>query len=430
MNLRERLAGRRGSGRWHRLRAWNAVLLAAGLVALPRVAVSQVVSGGDFDICDYCGTLVGNTAHLTGRAGFGTDLGKFVLINAATSDQDVDHDGYTPGFDFSNLAVTDTSDLVNISNPARTILRGNLVVSDFLNPLRNGYNNIVGFYYNIPNGTPAGTYRGHIEVSDTTLPATLNANGEALRVDGFEVEVVVLPTSAIGLAQSDTAARLDSLVLRGRSGQTVSGVFRIANLGNVDLTNATVQVEDLIATSGTGLRIPREAIEFSPSGLTNVAIGDTDRITVSVHIPTGLLAGEYRGDLIVQADGVPQLRVPLVVIVTTAGGIVFEDNPVYGNQQDNAVIIFNADPGTQWRMRIFDMIGITTFAAEGTVFAGTPATGGTGAIGFPGDQAVRYVWPLKNGVGYPVAGGMYLVVIEAIENGQHRLLQNKLMVIR
>ncbi len=93
------------------------------------------------------------------------------------------------------------------------------------------------------------------------------------------------------------------------------------------------------------------------------------------------------------------------------------------------MIIFNADAGTQWMMRIFDMQSITAFGAEGTVFAGTPGT--PPAIpASVGDEAVRYTWNLRNGRGENVAAGMYLVVIEATQGGQRRQLRGKLMVIR
>ena len=81
--------------------------------------------------------------------------------------------------------------------------------------------------------------------------------------------------------------------------------------------------------------------------------------------------------------------IPLTVIVTTPGDIVFENNPVFGQRLDDALIIFNADPGSNWALRIFDMQGLATFAAEGQVFAGTPGSSPSDPA-FPGDQAVRY----------------------------------------
>ncbi len=414
-------------------RGFSLLALISGLAALALPVRAQTVPGGDFDICDFCGNLNGNVMHLVGRSGFGTVRGTFVLVNGANSDQDIDKDGYTVGVDFNNLVIRDTADFVNVSNPALVILRTNLVIADFLNPLKNGFSRAVPMYVNIPNGTPAGIYRGRIAVADTVLLQGTGINGRKTRVDDFIVEIEVLGQAGIGLVQADTAARADSVVLRGRPGQTVSGVFRVANLGNIALTNVRIDATDLVATSGTGLRIRREAISFTPATVTSVVIGDSDRVTVTVRIPTGILAGAYRGDLIIQANDVVSIRVPLTVIVTTPGDIVFENNPVIGRAGDLGVIIFNADPGTTWQMAIFDMMGITTFRTTGTVFAGGSGTQnppGTVAPGANGDQAVRFTWPLLNGRGEAVAGGMYYVIVEATQNGARRQLRNKLMVIR
>jgi hypothetical protein len=402
--------------------------IATILATMPSEAHAQVVAGGDFDIDDNRGSAVGNRVRLTGRVGFGTERGSFVLINAADAAQDVDRDGYTPGIDFLNLVIEDTTDFVNIADPSHTILRRNIVFVDFLNPLRNGFNNVVGFYVNVPNGTPAGTYVGRFTIVDRVRPPGLNPNGEAIRTDFLEVEIEVLPQTGIGLVEGDSAATLDSLTLRGRPGQTVNGVVRVANLGNVPLSNIRLEATDLVATSGTGLRIRRERITFSPQTLTQLAFADTQRITVTVRIPVGLLAGAYRGELIAQGEGVDAIRVPLTVIVTTPGDIVFETNPVIGRAGDQAVIIFNADPGSRWDMAIFDMQGLIAFRATGTVFAGSG--GGGGGQAFPGDEAVRYTWNLRNGRGEAVAGGMYYVVIDARQDERNRQLRGKLMVIR
>jgi hypothetical protein len=394
----------------------------------PQVARAQTVTGGDFDICDYCGSLRGNRALIRGRAGFGTERAVFVLVNAASVEQDVDNDGFTPGVNFTNLIVSDTTNFVSLEDPSRVIIQTNLVIADFLNPLNNGFQQAVSFFVNVPAGTPAGVYRGRFTVQDAVLVVGVNPNGEALRVDAVDVDIEVLPESDIGLFQSDTSARLDSLTLRGRPGQTVRGVVRLGNLGNVPLSNVRLEATDLVATSGTGLRIRRERISFSPVNVNSVDIGDTVRVEVTVRIPPGLLAGTYRGELIAQGDDVDAIRVPFSVIVTTPGDIVFETNPVIGRAGDLAVIIFNADPGSTWELAIFDMMATTTFRTSGTVFAGTPANGDI--PGFEGDQAVRYTWPLVNGRGENVAGGMYYVVINAVQDGEERQLRSKLMVIR
>jgi hypothetical protein len=256
----------------------------------------------------------------------------------------------------------------------------------------------------------------------------LNSNGEILREDFVIIEIEVLPTRAIDFVAADSAAALDSLVIAGRPGTTASGVVRIANLGNTDLTGLHLESTDLVATSGTGLRIRRDRISFSPNDLSSVGFGDTVRITVQVRIPQGLLAGRYRGELIAQGENLEPQRIPFTVVVTTPGDIVFETNPVVSRAGDLAVIIFNADPGSRWELAIFDMMATTTFRTTGTVFEGTAATPTEPA--FEGDEAVRYTWPLVNGRGENVAGGMYYVVINAVQDGEERQLRGKLMVIR
>ncbi len=409
--------------------AMVALLLAGGAGEVR----AQVVQGGDFDICDYCGNLRSNTMFLRGREGFGTNAQSFVLINAANGDQDVDRDGFAAGIDFRNLVIGQVSPFVNVAEPSRVIAPGNFVLIDFLNPLRNGFQNAVNVSVNVPNGTPAGIYRGQVQVRDTLTqplgtPQT-NPNGELLRVDFFYVEIEVLPNSGLGLFNANDSTRLDSLVLRGRPGQTVQGVARVGNLGNVDLTNVRVEATDLIATSGTGLRIRSERISFTPEQISRIEIGDTARLTVTVRIPLGILAGRYTGELIVQGEGVASTTVPLTVIVTTPGDIVFDNNPVFGRNGDDAVIIFNADPGTTWKLVIFDMEALIAFKTDGQVFAGSAGTP-PAVPATVGDEAVRYTWNLRNGRGENVAAGMYLVVIEATQAGQRRQLRGKLMVIR
>ena len=398
-------------------------LLTLGTFALgPSRADAQLVPNGDFDICDYCESLEGNKVRVTGRAGFGTNRAIVRLINAAVETDDVDQDGYAPGFDFNNLRVSDTTDFINVTDPSLVIPRTRFVLADALLPLFSGSSLPVTFLIDIPDGTRAGLYRGRIAFDDLVNTPGRNPIGKPLRTDAFEIEIEVLANRGLGLVQADTALALDSLTLRGRAGQTVSGVVRIANLGNVDLQNARIESTDLIATSGTGLRIPANRITFSPASLATIGVGDTSRVVVTVRIPSGILAGAYRGDLIVQADEVTERRIPLTVIVTTPGDIVFENNPVVGREGDNAVVIFNADAGSTWQLMVFDMMGLSTFRATGTVFAGN--------ADFLGDEAVRYTWPLVNGRGENVAGGMYYVVVTAVQEGRERQLRGKLMVIR
>jgi len=410
------------------------LLLALLLVpAISRVGAAQQVAGGDFDICDYCGSLVANTMHLVGRPGFGTNLGQFVLINAADESQDVDHDGFTPGVNFTHLYVQQVSDFINQAHPTRTIASTNFVLAEFLNPLNNGFQNVVSVSVNVPIGTPAGTYRGKVTIADSVLaPGPLNPNGEQLRIDYFYIDVEVVPVASANLVQADTAATLDSLVIRGRAGERTSGVVRIANTGNVPLTNATVSVSDLRLESAVNIVIPSSLISISPPSFSSIDITDTVRVTVTVAIPNGILGGRYRGTLTMQSAEAAPITVPVVLIVTSTRGILFENNPVR-NSAGVARIAFNGDPGTDYTVVIFDMDGLIVFNTTGTVFPGQNANGTPGTAQNPAtgaDFAVAVPWPLVNERGQAVASGTYLVVVQSIVNGQRQLARDRLIVIR
>ncbi|HEY2374964.1 MAG TPA: hypothetical protein VGH98_03220 [Gemmatimonadaceae bacterium] len=408
------------------------VLALAMIPAVPRVTRAQQVAGGDFDICDYCGSLVANTMHLVGRPGFGTNLGQFVLINGANDAQDVDRDGWTAGVNFTNLYVQQVTDFTNPALPSNTITASNFVLGGFLNPLNNGFQNSVSVSVNIPIGTPAGTYRGRVTIADSVLTPGLNPNGEQTRLDYFYIEVEVLPVPSAQLLQGDTAANLDSLVIRGRAGDRASGVARVANTGNTSLTNVALSVSDLRLESAVNIIIPSSRITVQPPSFSSIAMGDTVRATVTVDIPNGILGGRYRGTLTMQSAEAPPIVVPVVLIVTSTRGILFENNPVR-NANGVARIAFNADPGTDYEVAIFDMNGLIVFIAKGTVFPGlapndslaTAAQPGTGA-----DFAVAVTWPLINDRGEAVASGTYLVVVQSIVNGQRQLARDKLIVIR
>lgn len=419
----------------HYPRAARLVALALALVmlpALPTPSRAQQVTGGDFDICDYCGSLVANTMHLVGRPGFGTNLGQFVLINAANDAQDVDRDGWTAGVDFTHLYVQQVTDFVNPALPSNTIAASNFVLGEFLNPLNNGFQNAVSVSVNIPIGTPAGTYRGRVVIADSVLTPGLNPNGEQLRLDFFYIEVEVLPVPSAQLLQGDTAATLDSLVIRGRAGQRTSGVARVANTGNVSLTNVTLSVSDLRLESAVNIIIPSSRITVQPPSFSSIAMGDTVRATVTVDIPNGILGGRYRGTLTMQSAEAPPIVVPVVLIVTSTRGILFENNPVR-NANGVARIAFNGDPGTDYETVIYDMNGLVVFIVKGTVFPGVSANDSLGTAANPGvgaDFAVAVTWPLINDRGEAVASGTYLVVVQSIVNGQRQLARDKLIVIR
>jgi hypothetical protein len=408
------------------------LLLAFSLTPIASRASAQQVQGGDFDICDYCGSLVANTMHLVGRPGFGTNLGQFVLINAANDAQDVDHDGWTPGVNFTHLYVQQVTDFTNTAQPTRTIASTNFVLAEFLNPLNNGFQNVVSVSVNIPVGTPAGTYRGRVTIADSVLTPGLNPNGEQLRLDYFYIEVEVVPVPGASLVQADTAAALDSLVIHGRAGERASGVARIANTGNTPLTNVTLAVSDLRLESAVNIVIPSSRITISPPSFSSVDITDTVRVTVTVDIPPGILGGRYRGTLTMQSAEAPAVTVPVVLIVTSSRGILFENNPVR-NSNGVARIAFNGDPGTQYTVAIFDMNGLIVFTTTDSVFAGVTSTGAPGTAQNPAtgaDFAVAVPWPLVNARGEAVASGTYLVVVQSIVNGQRQLARDKLIVIR
>jgi len=408
------------------------VLALALTAALPRRSAAQQVAGGDFDICDYCGSLVANTMHLVGRPGFGTNLGQFVLINAANDAQDVDHDGWTAGVNFTNLYVQQVTDFVNPATPSNTIAGSNFILGEFLNPLNNGFQNAVSVSVNIPIGTPAGTYRGRVTIADSVLTPGLNPDGEQLRLDFFYIEVEVLPVPSAQLLQGDTAANLDSLVIRGQAGQRTSGVARVANTGNVSLTDVTLSVSDLRLESAVNIIIPTSRITVQPPSFSSIAMSDTVRATITIDIPNGILGGRYRGTLTMQSAEAPPIVVPVVLIVTSTRGILFENNPVR-NSNGVARIAFNGDPGTDYEVAIFDMNGLTVFIVNGTVFPGVTSTGAPGTATSPGigaDFAVAVTWPLINDRGEAVASGTYLVVVQSIVNGQRQLARDKLIVIR
>jgi hypothetical protein len=412
---------------------WLALVLALAMTAVvPKASSAQQVSGGDFDICDYCGSLVANTMHLVGRPGFGTNLGQFVLINAANDAQDVDHDGWTAGVNFTHLYIQQVTDFVNPALPSNTIGGSNFILGEFLNPLNNGFQNVVSVSVNIPIGTPAGTYRGRVTIADSLLTPGLNPDGEQLRLDYFYIEVEVLPVPSAQLLQGDTAATLDSLVIRGQAGQRTSGVARVANTGNTPLTDVTLSVSDLRLESAVNIIIPTSRITVQPPSFSSIAMSDTVRATITVDIPNGILGGRYRGTLTMQSAEAPPIVKPVVLIVTNTRGILFENNPVR-NANGVARIAFNGDPGTDYEVAIFDMNGLTVFIVNGTVFPGLTSTGALGTAASPGagaDFAVAVTWPLINDRGEAVASGTYLVVVQSIVNGQRQLARDKLIVIR
>jgi len=417
-------------------RAGTAARLASFAVAAvfatataPRVAHSQMVVACDFDIADNLGIFTyGNTIHLQGRRQASTNTGSFYLINGNTVETDVDRDGYATACDFHDLYVASRSNLVNTVNAAQAIPGENIVVTNLPHSLLSGQRAEVQVSVEVPAGTAAGTYIGSVEIRDNVVFARSGPTVDPLNTDLVFVEVQVAEDRDFTIINADSAALLDSLVIRGRAGQRANGALRIANSGNVNLADMRIQSTDLRSESAVGLVIPAENVTFSPASLAALANGDTSRIVVTVQIPRGILGGRYRGSIRVQGTGTAPQEIPLIVIVTSTRGILFGNNPVREINGDIANIAFNGDPGTQWKMAIYDMAGLVTYKTSGTVFAGSTPVGGTTAVG--ADFAVNVIWPLRNGRGEPVASGMYLVVVESLVEGKRQLAQDKLMVIR
>jgi hypothetical protein len=317
---------------------------------------------------------------------------------------------------------------VNTANQALAIPGDNITISSMPHTLLSGQRAEVGVSVQVPRGTVAGTYIGQIEIRDNVVFAQFSPTRETLNVDVVFVQVTVLEDRAFAILSADSANALDSLVIRGRAGSRASGALRIANSGNVDMSDVRITATDLRSESAVGLYIPAENVTFSPTSLAALQINDTARVIVTVQIPRGILGGRYRGSIRVQSGGTAPQQIPLIVIVTSTRGILFGNNPVREINGDVANIAFNGDPGTQWKLAIYDMAGLVTYKTSGTVFAGAVPPGGTTAVG--ADFAVNVIWPLQNGRGEGVASGMYLVVVESIVEGKRQLAQDKLMVIR
>ena len=388
---------------------------------------------GDLDILDDQGDFTfGNTVHLEGPPGAGTTtLGTFIIINRDSAHANQATYPYS-NCSYNNLAVFLRTNLVNQANPALAIPAQDIILNNLPHVLPPGQFAVVGVSVILPPGTVAGTYRGSVTIGDLDAGIDQTATGEIIGSDQIDIQVVVDPQPALGLVNPDSAARLDSLVIRGRAGERASGAVRIANTGNAPLSDVLITATDLQSESSVGITIPAQAITVSTASFSSLAVADTQRVTVSVNIPAGTLGGRYRGSLIVQGQGATPQRIPLVVIVTSSRGIVFENNPVR-NANGVARIAFNGDPGTEYQVGIYDMNGLLVFTTIDTVFAGVTATGvaGTAQNPAPGaDFAVNVTWPLINGRGEAVASGTYYVVVQSIVNGQRQLARDKLIVIR
>ena len=407
---------------------WRLKIAAVVLMLVPTLLQAQGAVC-DFDIHDDEGRFVwGSTVHLTGRAGSGTEQGNFVITNGNNPSQDADDDGYSGTCNFDNLYISQRTTLSNVANTAFAIPPENIVVTALPRSLPLGTLARVQVSVVLPVGTVAGRYVGFIVVEDAVLqPGSQPGTNETLRRDFINIEVTVLEDRDISLLHPDTAGPLDSLVLRGRAGQRTSGVLRVANTGNAPVSDIRLSASDLRSESAVGLVIPSSNVSFAPVSFSGLSLSDTVRVTVSVQIPRGILGGRYRGTITVQGSDAAASTIPLIVIVTSSRGILFANNPVRGSD-GVAQLAFNGDPGTAWKLGIFDMTGRQVYQTNGTVFGGVGGTPGNPTSG--ADFAQSVIWSLTNGLGEPVASGMYLVVVESIVAGQRTLARDKLMVIR
>ena len=414
------------SGNTKLARLGTTVLACAALLVGASATLQAQGTTCDLDIHDNVGNgTYGNTIHLFGRVGAGTNIGRFVISNGNSPDTDYDRDGYSGTCGFTNIFVRDRTPLVNVDNPALAIPEENIVVTRLPRALPNGTQALVDVNVILSNNTPAGRYIGRITVEDSLFGVRAGPTNEILARDEILIEVVVLEEPAISLVNAESADTLDSLVLRARAGQRATGVLRIANAGNSALSDLRLSASDLRSESAVGLVIPSTNVSFSPPSFSGLGFGDTVRVTVSVQVPRGILGGRYRGTLTVQGAGTASQTIPLIVIVTSSRGIQFANNPV---REGVATIAFNGDPGTRYNVGIFDMSGLMVHIEQGQVF---PGVGGTAANPTSGaDFAAAVLWPLTNDRGENVASGMYLVVVESIVNGKRQQARDRLMVIR
>lgn len=422
------------------------VVAAALFVAFPALRAQQPACDarlgivGDLAILDDQGFAVyGSTIHLVGPPGAGTNttvgqLASFILANldsAATPPSNITNFQFR-NCTYNNLFITLRTNLINVDNPALAIPAQNVIVTNLPRVLPSGEHASVTVSAIIPQGTRAGRYIGSFAIRDSVAGISATSLGEIVGQDQIDVEVIVTEQPSLAIVNADIAEPLDSLVVQGRAGERASGTVRVANNGNTPLSNVQVTASDLRSESSVGIVIPAQAITVSVPSFSSIAVADTERVTISISIPSGVLGGRYRGILFVQGENAAPQQIPLVLIVTSSRGIVFENNPVR-NANGVARIAFNGDPGTAYQVGIYDMNGQLVYTTSDTVFAGLTPTGTPGTSQNPAagaDFAVSVTWPLINGRGEGIASGMYLVVVESTVNGQRQLARDKLIVIR
>src|SRR5438874_171785 len=278
---------------------------------------------GDLSILDDQGFAVwGSTIHLVGPPGAGTNttigqLASFLLVNLDSANAHLTRFPFR-NCNYNNLFITLRTNLINVDNPALAIPAQNVIVTNLPRALPSGERASVTVSVIIPEGTRAGRYIGSFAVRDSVAGINATSTQEIVGQDQIDVEVIVSEQPSLAVVNADVPARLDSLVVQGRAGERASGTLRVANTGNTPLSNVQVTATDLRSESSVGIVIPAQNITVSVPSFSSIAVADTQRVTVTVNIPAGILGGKYRGTLLVQGQGATPQTIPLVVIVTSS----------------------------------------------------------------------------------------------------------------
>jgi len=362
--------------------------VAAGTYTIPVYAVQGPASDTvvltltvnpsyDLDIADNEGNLNENTMTFAGEPGDSLEE-IFVLVNPNGNENNVDPDP------FGNAPLTG----LTATFQSNEIPSGAVTFADLPNTLASGAVANVKVQLTVPR-LHVGTYSGTVIVTA--------AEGVA---DTFNV---VLNVEAVeNLTASD-----DTLELNANDGDLVSHSFYIINKGNNTLGKIElVALTDLV----DGLRIPVNNISFEPAVIDSLESGDSTEVTLKVAVPSGLLSGDYAGEIMVmEHDGRPSVRIPVIVHVTSSTVIGFDENPVTG---DRVTIRFQNDPTYAPKLRILNLAGDEVYSASLPV------------------GATEYTWMLENSVHNDVASGTYIVIVETQVNGTAKVVRQKILILR
>ena len=362
--------------------------VAAGTYTIPVYAVQGPASDTvvltltvnpsyDLDIADNEGNLNENTMTFAGEPGDSLEE-IFVLVNPNGNENNVDPDP------FGNAPLTG----LTATFQSNEIPSGAVTFADLPNTLASGAVANVKVQLTVPR-LHVGTYSGTVIVTA--------AEGVA---DTFNV---VLNVEAV----ENLTASVDTLELNANDGDLVSGSFYITNTGNNTLGKIElVALTDLV----DGLRIPVNNISFEPAVIDSLESGDSTEVTLKVAVPSGLLSGDYAGEIMVmEHDGRPSVRIPVIVYVTSSTVIGFDENPVTG---DRVTIRFQNDPTYAPKLRILNLAGDEVYSASLPV------------------GATEYTWMLENSVHNDVASGTYIVIVETQVNGTAKVVRQKILILR